>query len=221
MDSFYDWYDSLSSRDQARVDDLADDLGLPLYDDCSDAELATLHDCFVSNPKKSAPIPPGLPPVRASYDPTEADTYIVKIWYEVEPGFDTTAGPVAAEEIFEVVANSPDQAKEYARMQWDGPIDRIEIVDVNPDPSAYELPFEACSNVTANTSETGERKLSQASFDFAHDGYYSEDDIDRCIRLAFEDDDVTVEGTSYHEVDYSDYPEYDDFIVSQVDVDFS
>lgn len=46
--SFDRWYDSLSSKEQDKVDDLADEMGLPLYDECSDAELAQLHDCFVS-----------------------------------------------------------------------------------------------------------------------------------------------------------------------------
>lgn len=47
--SFDAWYDSLSSTDQEKVDDLADDMGLPLYAECSEAELAQLHDLFVSN----------------------------------------------------------------------------------------------------------------------------------------------------------------------------
>jgi len=47
--SFDDWYDSLKSADQAKVDDLADDMGLPLYEECSEAELAQLHDSFTSN----------------------------------------------------------------------------------------------------------------------------------------------------------------------------
>lgn len=50
--SFDTWYDSLSSADQEKVDDLADDMGLPLYAECSEAELAQLHDLFVSNMKK-------------------------------------------------------------------------------------------------------------------------------------------------------------------------
>lgn len=46
--SFDSWYDSLSDADQNSVDDLADEMGLPTYDECSDAELAQLHDAFVS-----------------------------------------------------------------------------------------------------------------------------------------------------------------------------
>lgn len=41
-DSFYAWYDRLPSRKQAEVDNLADEMGLPLYDDCRPDELAQL-----------------------------------------------------------------------------------------------------------------------------------------------------------------------------------
>lgn len=69
------------------------------------------------------------------------DTYIVSIWHEIDPGRDSI-GPAAAQELFEVVANSPQQAIEYATKRWSGPIDRIEIVDVNPDPDDYQsLPY--------------------------------------------------------------------------------
>lgn len=84
--------------------------------------------------------------IRSSYDPTEADLYVVKIWYEVDPGHDVAA-PEAAEEIIKVVAGSPDEALERAKMSWSGPIDRIEIVDINPseyvpDYDDEEPPFE-------------------------------------------------------------------------------
>ena len=75
---------------------------------------------------------------------------MVKIWYEVEPEYDAPNGPEAAEEIIEVVANSPQQAKEYALMQWDGHVDRIEIVDVNPDYTDEYFPFEACSDISSS-----------------------------------------------------------------------
>lgn len=88
---------------------------------------------------------------KLSYDPTEADLYVVKIWYEVEPEYDAPNGPQAAEEVFFIVANSPDAAMEQAKMQWTGPIDRIKIVDVNPEESEYEdMPFEACNDITAS-----------------------------------------------------------------------
>ena len=72
-----------------------------------------------------------------SYTPYEegefdgADLYTVKIWHETEPSGDTTPGPVAAEELFQVWATSPDEAMEYAKKAWSGPIDRIEIVGIN------------------------------------------------------------------------------------------
>lgn len=64
-------------------------------------------------------------------DDPNADLYIVKIWHEVDSP--RAGSPHAAEEIFRIVATSPDQAKEYAKQRWQGPIDRIEIVDVNPE----------------------------------------------------------------------------------------
>ena len=68
------------------------------------------------------------------------DVYVVKIWHECDPGHDV-AVPEACEEIFQIVANSPDQAKEGAKMQWSGPIDRIEIIDINPEDSDIDTPF--------------------------------------------------------------------------------
>ena len=47
--SFDDWYDSLSNEEQDRVDSLADEMGLPLYSECSESELSTLHDSFTSS----------------------------------------------------------------------------------------------------------------------------------------------------------------------------
>ena len=44
------WYDSLpSNHERYAVDDLADEMGLPEYDECSKAELAQLHDAYESN----------------------------------------------------------------------------------------------------------------------------------------------------------------------------
>lgn len=72
----------------------------------------------------------------------DADTYVIKIWYEVDPGRDAM-GPQAAEEIFTTVAGSPSEAMEQVKREWSGPIDRIEIVDINPEDGEYEeLPFE-------------------------------------------------------------------------------
>lgn len=87
--------------------------------------------------------------VRASHDPSDADTYIVKIWHEIEADGEDTYGPEAAEEIFEIVARSPQEAKEYAKMQWQGPIDRIEIVDINPEYEDDYIPFDSCDSITS------------------------------------------------------------------------
>ena len=67
--------------------------------------------------------------------------YVVKIWYEADPGRDMGV-PVASEEIFEVYATDPEDAKEQVEQQWSGPIDRIEIVDINPADTDEDLPFD-------------------------------------------------------------------------------
>lgn len=46
--TFEDWYQGLSERMQNLVDQLADDMELPNYEDCTDDELAQLHDNFVN-----------------------------------------------------------------------------------------------------------------------------------------------------------------------------
>ena len=95
--------------------------------------------------------------IHASYDPAEADLYVVKIWHEIDPGHDVAA-PVAAEEIFTIVANSPSEALEMAKQQWSGPIDRIKIVDVNPEEGEepFELPFfEASTDIKADSNYYG------------------------------------------------------------------
>lgn len=40
INDFYKWYDKLPQSKQNKVDDLADDMDLPMYSDCSDAELS-------------------------------------------------------------------------------------------------------------------------------------------------------------------------------------
>lgn len=47
--SFDTWYDSLSSKEQDSVDSLADEMGLPVYSECTEGELSTLHDSFTSS----------------------------------------------------------------------------------------------------------------------------------------------------------------------------
>lgn len=99
-------------------------------------------------------------PVESSYDPTVADEYVVKIWYESD---EPRRGlPNASEEVFFTVANSPSDAIEHIKREWTGPIDRIEIVDINPedmDEDDYmEIPFEASTDIDTH--------LSGCSFDF-------------------------------------------------------
>jgi len=43
-DRFNRWYDALPSQVQAELDDYADAEGYPLYDDCTDSELAFLME---------------------------------------------------------------------------------------------------------------------------------------------------------------------------------
>lgn len=216
IDKFDKWYDSLTPKQQAEVDDLADDLGYNLYEDCADYELAHLMEMYWNDPAKS---------VKASYDPTEADTYVVKIWYEVEPEYDAPNDPEAAEEIIEVVANSPQQAKEYALMQWDGPVDRIEIVDVNPDYTDEYFPFEACSDISSSSSVSCSTEfdvvMSQLSFDFIHYGNYVESKIEDAVYDALAASGCKFEASSFESVDYSNSPEFRDEDISQMSVDFT
>lgn len=83
------------------------------------------------------------------------DLYVVKIWYEVDPGHDVAA-PEAAEEIITVFANSPQQAMDYAKMEWSGPIDRIEIVDINPED--YDYSDDTIFNSTKITASSSSRE---------------------------------------------------------------
>lgn len=86
-------------------------------------------------------------------DDPYADLYVVKIWYEVEPSGDTAYGPEAGEEIIQTVATSPQEAIEYAKRAWNGPIDRIEIVDINPEiEEDQELPFDVSINTSTNVT---------------------------------------------------------------------
>lgn len=100
--------------------------------------------------------------IRNSYDPTEADLYVIKIWYEVDPGYDVAA-PEAAEEIIRTVATSPDAALEQAKMQWNGPIDRIEIVDINPEEGPDDIsPLEYSTDVSCASETSFETPMKQA-----------------------------------------------------------
>ena len=86
-------------------------------------------------------------------DDPNADMYVVKISYEIEPEYDAPNGPQAAEEIIQTVAASPEEAIEYAKKQWSGPIDRIEVVDINPEDSEDEIPFEASTDINSRVAE--------------------------------------------------------------------
>lgn len=46
--TFYEWYDSLSEAEQSKVDDIADEQGIPLYDEASEADLGWLVDQYQS-----------------------------------------------------------------------------------------------------------------------------------------------------------------------------
>lgn len=107
--------------------------------------------------------------IHASYDPSDADLYVVKIWYEIEPEYDAPNGPQAAEEIIEVVATSPQEAIEYAKRAWSGPIDRIEIVDINPEREAEDIPFNACNKVNASLDIDEDRDSGEIVYDAEYD----------------------------------------------------
>lgn len=157
---FFDWYNNiLTDSQQAAVDECADELGCPEYIDCDESDLSKIFyrwakTRYNSNELSRKAMQREL--VEASEDFYEdADLYVVKIWHEVEADPESMYLPEAAEEIFEIVANSPQAAIEIAKMRWSGPIDRIEIVDVNPDPDEYadDLPY-ANTDITAATEVT-------------------------------------------------------------------
>lgn len=207
-EDFYAWYDSLPSRVQAKVDDLADDLGLPLYDDCTESELSHLQMCINTNTDEVSTITN----IRCSYDPTEADLYIVKIWYEVDPGYDVV-GPVAAEELFSIVATSPDEAIERVKQQWSGPIDRIEIVDINPKDYDEDVPFEACTAVTASYDPYAIGEHLKHVCDLLADAHA---DSEVCINTLDEFKDVLY-GNGFEDLDDSEITEAYNFYLEKFD----
>lgn len=103
----------------------------------SDEEYYDLEDTFYSIEASSK--------VTASQrNSPNADEYVVKIWHEVDGAYRGNSS--AAEEVFFIVADNPSQALERAKNQWSGPIDRIEIVDINPeledfDEAAYSYSY--------------------------------------------------------------------------------
>ena len=134
--------------------------------------------------------------IKASWDPTDADLYVVKIWHEVECNAEDCYGPEAAEEVFEIVARSPQDAIEQAKMQWDGPIDRIEIVDVNPEDYDYnaDSPFEASTNI--NASSKSEDMLREQLFSsYLNDGSITDEEYNALLNLDWGD--VTAEDSEW------------------------
>ena len=81
----------------------------------------------------------------------DTDTYLVRIWHEVEG---MRGGlPDAAEELFLIDADGPEEAFRLAKMQWDGPIDNVEIEYIRPeDKDKYEQ-INAATNLTPQTEE--------------------------------------------------------------------
>ena len=75
--------------------------------------------------------------------------------------------------------------------------------------------------ISAKTLMPTRRMQSQLSFDFAHDGYYTDDDIERVVDIALDAVGCELTGMDIHSVDYSDYPEYNDKVVSQCSADFT
>ena len=52
LHDFYDWYDSRPYTVQMRIDDMADDMGLPEYDECSTEDLDELRERYIASRKK-------------------------------------------------------------------------------------------------------------------------------------------------------------------------
>lgn len=142
--------------------------------------------------------------VQASKYYEDADTYVVKIWHEVEG---MRGGlPSAAEEIFDIVAGSPDEALERAKMLWKGPIDRIEIVDVNPDEYTEETCYASTNSIADMRKQVADARRALTQYDPKQVKYVREcmDDIYRDINTYYEneDDDSTGINTSSIKTDY-------------------
>ena len=65
------------------------------------------------------------------------------------------------------------------------------------------------------------KKMSTVSFDFLHDGHYSEEAIENAVWEAMQFCGCELEGIDFYPVDYSMYDEYADEEVSQCGCDFS
>lgn len=105
--------------------------------------------------------------IKASQDIIK--TYVVKIWYEVDPGHDT-AGPVADEEVIFVDAKTKEEAIREAKKEWDGPIDRIDVVGVYSDEDKWDsIPFEADTQVGAADTYKGYEDINDYASNTARD----------------------------------------------------
>lgn len=134
--------------------------------------------------------------IKASWDPTDADLYVVKIWHEVECNIEDCYGPEAAEEIFEIVARSPQDAKEQAIRQWNGPVDRIEIVDVNPEDYDYSAGSLPGASTKINASSKSEDMLREQLFSsYLNDGSITDEEYNALLNLDWGD--VTAEDSEW------------------------
>lgn len=168
---FFDWYNNiLTDSQQAAVDECADELGCPEYTSCTDSDLAKIfyhwaRTRYNSNELNRRYARRELVEASSGSAGDQAtDTYVVKIWHEIEADPESMNGPVAAEEIFEVAATSYQEALELAKQQWSGPIDRIEVVDVNPEPDEYEVPFTSSTSVCASTQIKPNGKIQEGMY---------------------------------------------------------
>lgn len=71
-------------------------------------------------------------------------------------------------------------------------------------------------DITASSSAT-----SGCSFDFTWEDDYDMQEIESAVVRAFESQGLDVIGTDFYSVDYSMYPGYDDYNISQCGVDFT
>lgn len=77
-----------------------------------------------------------------------------------------------------------------------------------------------CSSNAIMNSTAADVNTSTVSFDFIHDGDYDEHGIIDAVMDILRSYGVNPLGGSFEEVDYSDYPEYANEMVSQCNVDF-
>lgn len=147
----------------------------------------------------------------AMYDTLDdnADLYVIRIWYEVDPGHDVAA-PEAGQEIITVKAISPQQAMEYAKMQWDGPIDRIEIVDINPEDYVEEEPFYASTAINATGRSYSSKKTvedNKRARMYTYSVYldYGQDRLDALLAINWND--VTARDSESFLIDLVNFPD--------------